>query len=67
LAGARMPNQVTYSNLYPASPTVGRSGSNSSEVLVSALCKGGDGPPSLQGSTARCNGANGIVGLCMRR
>jgi collagen triple helix repeat protein len=36
------------------------------EVLVSALCKGG-GPPVLQGGTARCTSAIGIVGLCVRR
>jgi hypothetical protein len=37
------------------------------EVLVSALCKGGEGPPVLEGTTARCNSGNGIVGLCIRR
>ena len=37
-----------------------------SEMLLSALCKGG-GSPVLQEGTARCIGAIGIVGLCMRR
>ena len=37
------------------------------EVLVSALCKGGEGPPMFQGGAVRCNGANGIVGLCVRK
>jgi hypothetical protein len=37
------------------------------EVLVSALCKGGEGPPILQGGTVRCSGSNGIVGLCVRK
>jgi collagen triple helix repeat protein len=37
------------------------------EVLVSALCKGGERPPMFQGGAVRCNGANGIVGLCVRK
>jgi hypothetical protein len=37
------------------------------EVLVSAICKDAGGPPILQGATARCAGAAGIVGLCMRK
>jgi hypothetical protein len=37
------------------------------EVLVSAICKDGGGPPVLQGGTARCAGASGVVGLCMRK
>jgi hypothetical protein len=37
------------------------------EVLVSALCKDGGGPPVLQGGAVRCTGASGIVGLCLRR
>ena len=37
------------------------------EVLVSAICKGAGGPPVLQGASARCAGAAGIVGLCMRK
>jgi hypothetical protein len=36
------------------------------EILVSALCKNGGGPPMLQGGTARCNQL-GIVGLCLRK
>jgi hypothetical protein len=36
------------------------------EIVVSALCKAGGTPVSL-GSTVRCPGNVGIVGLCMRR
>jgi hypothetical protein len=42
-------------------------GCEANEILVSALCKGGSGAPVLEGSTARCAGATGIVGLCLRR
>lgn len=37
------------------------------EILVSAICKGGNGAPIMDGSTVRCAGATGIVGLCMRQ
>ena len=36
------------------------------EVLVSALCKGG-GAATLQDGSARCTGATGIVGICMKK
>ncbi|HEY6995684.1 MAG TPA: hypothetical protein VH397_18415 [Xanthobacteraceae bacterium] len=35
------------------------------EVLVSAICK--EGSATLQGAGAKCTGAIGVVGLCMRR
>lgn len=35
------------------------------EVLVSAICK--EGSATLQGAGAKCTGAVGVVGLCMRR
>ena len=37
------------------------------EVLVSALCKSGERSPVLEGGVVRCNGASGIVGLCLRK
>jgi hypothetical protein len=42
-------------------------GCEANEMVVSALCKDGGGTPSLQGGSARCTGATGIVVLCMRR
>jgi hypothetical protein len=36
------------------------------ERLVSAICRG-SGTPVMEGSTVRCAGATGVVGLCMRR
>jgi hypothetical protein len=35
------------------------------EVLVSAICK--EGAATLQGPGAKCSGAIGVVGLCMRK
>jgi hypothetical protein len=35
------------------------------EVLVSAICK--EGSATLQGAGAKCSGAIGVVGLCMRK
>jgi hypothetical protein len=40
---------------------------DSNEVLVSALCKGGPTAAISDGTTARCPGAPGITGLCMRK
>jgi hypothetical protein len=37
------------------------------EVVVAATCKDGGATPALQGATARCAGASGIVGICMRK
>lgn len=37
------------------------------ESVVSAICKGGTGSPVLEDRTVRCNGSNGIVGLCLRQ
>jgi hypothetical protein len=39
---------------------------NPDEVLVSAMCKGG-GAATLQDGSARCTGAAGIVGICMKK
>jgi hypothetical protein len=41
-------------------------GCGPNERLVSAICRG-SGTPVMEGSTVRCAGATGIVGLCMRR
>jgi hypothetical protein len=35
------------------------------EVLVSAICK--EGPATLQGTSAKCGGSAGGVGLCLRK
>jgi hypothetical protein len=42
-------------------------GCEANEILVSAICKGGSAAPVLEGSTVRCTGATGVVGLCVRR
>jgi hypothetical protein len=37
------------------------------ETIVSAICKGGSGGPTLQDGTVRCAGSSGIAGLCVRK
>jgi hypothetical protein len=37
------------------------------EAIVSAICKGGSGGPTLQDGTVRCAGSSGIAGLCVRK
>jgi hypothetical protein len=37
------------------------------EAVVSAICKGGSGGPTLQDGTVRCAGSSGIAGLCFRK
>ncbi len=40
---------------------------NDGEVIVSALCNGGGAAKVSEGRNAKCDAANGMVGLCMRR
>ena len=40
---------------------------DANEVIVSAICKGGRGGPTLQGVTVRCAGSSGLTGLCYRK
>jgi hypothetical protein len=42
-------------------------GCEADEVLVSVLCRGGTSAPALQGTSARCEGASGVVALCMKK
>jgi hypothetical protein len=37
------------------------------ETIVSAICKGGSGGPTLQDGTVRCAGSSGIAGLCVQK
>ena len=66
-AGQAGPAAVGISNLRSFDVTGETVACQATEVLVSALCKSGAGTPVLEGDTARCAGASGIVGLCMRR
>jgi hypothetical protein len=61
------PGPTTASNLRAFDITGETAACDNGEVLVSALCKGSAGSPLLEGATARCAGASGIVGLCLRR
>jgi hypothetical protein len=42
-------------------------GCEANETIVSAICKGGSGGPTLQDGNVRCTGSSGIVGLCLRK
>jgi hypothetical protein len=53
-------------NLRAFDATGERFACEANEVIVSAICKGGSGGPTLQDGTVRCAGSSGIAGLCVR-